>query len=312
VSREKPRNLAASVRQRLFNLAQERREDFGLVLTRYGLERFLYRLAQSQYRDQFILKGALLFELWTHRPYRPTRDLDLEGQGENSIARIKRSFTEIMSQAVEDDGLVFDPKSLRVARIKEEQEYEGLRVNLVARLERARIHMQVDIGFGDVIVPPPKEIQYPALLNFPSPRLRAYPREAVVSEKLEALVKLGMANTRMKDFYDLWRLSQDFDFDGALLIEAIKSTFTRRGTEVPAGIPLALTDEFSGDAQKARQWQAFLKKSGLEQDHAALQAVAADLARFLIAPLQAVTKAQPFRMTWFKGGSWPSKKKAIY
>jgi len=183
-----------------------------------------------------------------------------------------------MSQAVEDDGLVFDPKSLRVARIKEEQEYEGLRVNLVARLERARIHMQVDIGFGDVIVPPPKEIQYPALLNFPSPRLRAYPREAVVSEKLEALVKLGMANTRMKDFYDLWRLSQDFDFDGALLIEAIKSTFTRRGTEVPAGIPLALTDEFSGDAQKARQWQAFLRKSGLEQDHAALQAVAADLA----------------------------------
>jgi nucleotidyltransferase AbiEii toxin of type IV toxin-antitoxin system len=184
VSREKPRNLAASVRQRLFNLAQERREDFGLVLTRYGLERFLYRLAQSQHRDQFILKGALLFELWTHRPYRPTRDLDLEGQGENSITRIKRSFTEIMSQVVEDDGLVFDPKSLRVARIKEEQEYEGLRVNLVARLERARIHMQVDIGFGDVIVPPPKEIQYPALLNFPSPRLRAYPREAVVAEKL--------------------------------------------------------------------------------------------------------------------------------
>ena len=307
MSREKPRNLAASVRQRLFNLAQERREDFGLVLTRYGLERFLYRLAQSQYRDQFILKGALLFELWTHHPYRPTRDLDLEGQGENSIARIKRLFTEIMSQAVEDDGLVFDPKSLRVARIKEEQEYEGLRVNLVARLERAKIHLQVDIGFGDVIVPPPKEIQYPVLLKFPSPRLRAYPREAVVAEKLEALVKLGMANTRMKDFYDLWRLSQDFDFDGALLIEAIKSTFTRRGTEVP-GLPLALTDEFSRDSQKAKQWQAFLKKSGLEQGQATLQAVAADLARFLIAPLQAVTTAQPFPMTWPKGGSWSSNK----
>lgn len=311
MSREKPRNLAASVRQRLFNLAQERREDFGLVLTRYGLERFLYRLAQSQYRDQFILKGALLFELWTHRPYRPTRDLDLEGQGENSIARIKRLFTEIMSQAVEDDGLVCDPKSLRVARIKEEQEYEGLRVNLVARLERAKIHLQVDIGFGDVIVPPPKEIQYPALLNFPTPRVRAYPREAVVAEKLEALVKLGMANTRMKDFYDLWRLSQDFDFDGTLLTQAIKSTFERRGTEVPAGTPLALTDEFSRDTQKARQWQAFLKKSGLEQDHGALQAVVADLARFLTAPLQAVTTAQPFPATWPKGGSWYSKKKAI-
>ena len=167
MTREKPRNLAASVRQRLFNLAQERREDFGLVLTKYGLERFLYRLAQSQYRDQFILKGALLFELWTHRPYRPTRDLDLEGQGDNSIARIKRLFSEIMTQAVDDDGLVFDPKSLRVARIKEEQEYEGLRVNLVARVERARIHMQVDVGFGDAIVPPPKEIQYPTMLDFP-------------------------------------------------------------------------------------------------------------------------------------------------
>lgn len=311
MSREKPRNLAASVRQRLFNLAQERREDFGLVLTRYGLERFLYRLAQSQYRDQFILKGALLFELWTHRPYRPTRDLDLEGQGENSIARIKRLFTEIMSQSVEDDGLVFDPKSLRVARIKEEQEYEGLRVNLVARLERAKIHMQVDIGFGDVIVPPSTEIQYPALLNFPSPRLRAYPREAVVAEKLEALVKLGMANTRMKDFYDLWRLSQDFDFDGTLLSEAIKSTFERRGTEVPAGTPLALTNEFSRDTRKARQWQAFLRKSGLEQDHATLQAVAADLARFLIPPLQATPTTQPFRMTWLQGGSWSPRNKPI-
>ena len=311
MSREKPRNLAASVRQRLFNLAQERREDFGLVLTRYGLERFLYRLAQSQYREQFILKGALLFELWTHRPYRPTRDLDLGGQGENSIARIKRLFTEIMSQAVEDDGLVFDPKSLRVARIKEEQEYEGLRVNLVARLERAKISMQVDIGFGDVIVPPPKEIQYPVLLKFPSPRLRAYPREAVVAEKLEALVKLGMTNTRMKDFYDLWRLSQDFDFDGTLLTEAIRSTFKRRGTEVPAGIPLALMDEFSRDAQKAKQWQAFLKKSGLEQDHATLQAVAADLARFLIAPLQAARTAEPFSMNWLRGASWSSRNKPM-
>jgi predicted nucleotidyltransferase component of viral defense system len=311
VSREKLRNLSASVRQRLFNLAQERREDFGLVLMRYGLERFLYRLAQSQYQDQFILKGALLFELWTHRPYRPTRDLDLEGQGENSIARIKRLLTEIMSQAVEDDGLVFDLRSLRVARIKEEQEYEGLRVNLVARLERARIHMQVDIGFGDVVVPPPTEIQYPTMLDFPSPRVRAYPREAVVAEKLEALVKLGMSNTRMKDFYDLWKLSQEFDFDGALLANAIGSTFRRRGTELPSGTPLALTDEFSRDTQKARQWQAFLKKSGLEQDHATLQAIAADLVKFLAAPLQAARTSDSFTLIWPKAGPWRHARASI-
>lgn len=303
---ERPRNLAASVRQRLFNLAQERREDFGLVLTKYGLERFLYRLAQSQYRDQFILKGALLFELWTHRPYRPTRDLDLEGQGDNSLTRIKRLFSEIMTQTVDDDGLVFDPKSLRVARIKEEQEYEGLRVNLVARLERARIHMQIDVGFGDVIVPPPKEIQYPAMLNFPSPRLRAYPRETVVAEKLEALVKLGMANTRMKDFYDLWKLSQDFDFDGALLIDAIKATFKRRRTGLPSSIPLALTDEFSRDPQKAKQWEAFIKKSALDQDRASLHAVAVDLAKFLTAPLEAAYLSQDFALVWTKGGPWLS------
>ena len=153
MSREKPRNLAASVRQKLFSLAQERREDFGLVQTKYGLERFLYRLSQSEYRDQFVLKGALLFELWTHRPYRPTRDSDLSGQGDNSIARMKKVFGDVIAQVVEDDGLVFDAKSVRITRIKEEQEYEGLRVNFLARLERARISLQVDIGFGDAVVP---------------------------------------------------------------------------------------------------------------------------------------------------------------
>lgn len=309
MKRETPKNLPASVRQRLLNLAQARGEDFGLVLTRYGIERFLYRLAQSEYHDQFVLKGALLFELWTQRSYRPTRDLDLEGQGENSTARMKRLFSEIMNQAVEDDGLVFDPKSLRVARIKEDQEYEGLRVTLVSRLERARIHMQIDIGFGDVIVPAPREIQYSAMLNFPRARLRAYPREAVVAEKLEALVKLGMANTRMKDFYDLWKLSHDFDFDGALLTDAIKATFTHRGTEVPSGAPLALTEEFSRDSQKAKQWQAFLKKSGLDHDHAELPTVAADLSSFLVPPLQAVKEREHFTQSWPKGGPWQRLKR---
>jgi predicted nucleotidyltransferase component of viral defense system len=304
VSRETPRNLAASVRQKLFNRAQERHEDFGLVLTKYGLERFLYRLAQSKYRDQFVLKGALLFELWTHRPYRPTRDLDLEGHGENSIARIKRLFAEIISQAVEDDGLVFDPESLHVARIKEDQEYEGLRVNFVARLERAKIHMQVDVGFGDVIVPPPQETAYPAMLDFPSAHLLAYPRETVIAEKLEALVKLGIANTRMKDFYDLWKLSCDFAFDGALLSDAIKATFKRRRTEIPSDTPLALTHEFSRDSQKAKQWQAFVKKSNLDQDHATLDDVAANITRFVMPPLQAIRGSQHFPLTWPKGGPW--------
>ena len=174
----------------------------------------------------------------------------------------------------------------------------------MARLERVRIHMQVDIGFGDVIVPPPKEIHYPAMLDFPEPRIRAYPREAVVAEKLEALVKLGMVNTRMKDFYDLWKLSRDFDFDGPALAEAIKATFKRRRTEVLSGTPLALTDEFSRDPQKARQWQAFLKKSGLDDEQATLHSVASQLATFLVAPLQATEATQLFALNWPKGGPW--------
>ncbi len=304
MSRETPRNLAASVRQRLFNRAQERHEDFGLVLTKYGLERFLYRLAQSQYRDQFVLKGALLFELWTHHPYRPTRDLDLEAQGDNSITRIKQLFAKVISQPVEDDGLVFDPKTLRVARIKEEQEYEGLRINFIARLERARIHMQVDVGFGDIIVPPPEKIEYPQMLDFPSARLMAYPKETVVAEKLEALVKLGMTNTRMKDFYDLWKLSRDFDFNGARLSDAIKATFKRRGTDVPPDIPLALTAEFSRDSQKSRLWQAFLKKSSLDDEEDILDRVAADLREFLMPPLRAIRTSQRFSLKWANGGPW--------
>jgi nucleotidyltransferase AbiEii toxin of type IV toxin-antitoxin system len=221
----------------------------------------------------------------------------------NRISRIKQLFAGIISQSVEDDGLVFDPTSLRVARIKEEQEYEGLRINFIARLERAKIHMQVDVGFGDIIVPPPEKIEYPRMLDFPAARLMAYPKEAVV-EKLEALVKLGIVNTRMKDFYDLWKLSRDFDFDGALLCNAIKATFKRRGTEVPSDTPLALTHEFSGDVQKAKQWQAFVRKSNLDHDAVTLDTVAADLTEFLMSPLHRIGTSRQFAMAWRRGGPW--------
>jgi predicted nucleotidyltransferase component of viral defense system len=164
--------------------------------------------------------------------------------------------------------------------------------------------MQVDVAFGDVIVPAPQETQFPAMLDFPSARLLAYPREAVIAEKLEALVKLGIANTRMKDFYDLWQLSREFDFDGALLSDAIEATFKRRRTEIPSGTPLALTDEFSRDSQKAKQWQAFVKKSNLDHDQATLDDVAADLTRFIMPPLQAIYRSQQFALTWSSRGPW--------
>jgi predicted nucleotidyltransferase component of viral defense system len=304
MSREKPHNLAASVRQRLFNRAQDRREDFGLVLTKYGLERFLYRLSKSIHHDQFVLKGALLFEFWTQRPYRPTRDLDLSGRGENSIARMKKVFGDVITQTVEDDGLVFDPTSIQITKIKEEQEYEGLRVKFLARLERARISLQVDIGFGDAIVPAPQQIEYPGILDFPKATLRAYPRETVVAEKLEALVKLGMVNTRMKDFYDLWILALEFEFSGPLLCKAIEATFEKRKTEIPTTVPLALTEDFFGDQKKAKQWSAFVSKSGTTFQDAEFVSIIAVLKKFLLPPLNAIRESKPLQMHWAKNGPW--------
>ena len=251
MTKQKPRNLAASVRQRLMNVARSQKEDFQLILTRYALERLLYRLSQSEYRDVFVLKGAMLFQLWGDQPHRPTRDLDLLGRGENSIPRFERIFREVCDLAVEEDGLVFNAQSVRGETIKEDQEYEGLRLTLDCRLENARIPIQIDIGFGDVVTPAASELTYPVLLDFPAPVLAVYSRESVVAEKFQAMVMLGIANSRMKDFFDLWVLARQFEFQGPMLCQAIRATFERRRTPVPAEVPLALSAEFSNDHREA-------------------------------------------------------------
>ena len=258
----KIKNLPASIRQKLLNLAQERNDDFGLVLTKYGLERMLFRLSKSEYRETFILKGALLFELWTKELYRATRDADFLAAGDNSPERFIRIFQEISAIEVQDDGLRFDPKTVKAVRIKEDEDYEGLRLTLTAFLDKAQIPIQIDIGFGDAISPGPIETEYPTLLNLPGPRLLTYPRETVVSEKLEAMVKLGIANSRMKDFHDLHSLSNTFEFDGKALVDAVRATFERRGTALPeGGVPLAFTPEFYEDENKIKQWKAFCNKN---------------------------------------------------
>jgi nucleotidyltransferase AbiEii toxin of type IV toxin-antitoxin system len=183
--RPKLRNVPASIRQKLLDLARERKQDFGLVLTKYALERILFRIGNSQYRDVFVLKGALLFEVWTHQQYRPTRDADFLARGDNSPERFVQIFREIAAAELEDDGLRFDPRSVKAERIKEDADYEGVRVTFTALLDKARIPVQIDVGFGDAITPGPVDTQYPTLLNLPAPRLLAYPRETVVSEKLE-------------------------------------------------------------------------------------------------------------------------------
>ncbi|HIK12393.1 MAG TPA: nucleotidyl transferase AbiEii/AbiGii toxin family protein [Oscillatoriaceae cyanobacterium M33_DOE_052] len=299
-----PRNLAASVRQRLLNLAKEQTEDFQAILTRYVLERLLYRLSQSPYRDRFILKGAILFSVWSNQPHRATRDIDLLGYGDNTIQNLQQIFQDICRLEVEEDGLEFQAETVKGTTIKEKQEYGGVRVNLTAIMEKARIPIQIDIGCGDAVTPAPVEEELPTLLKFPCPKLRIYPRETVIAEKFHAMVTLGIANSRMKDFYDIWFLAQNFPFSGVTLSQAIKATFDRRTTKLPARIPLALTLEFAEDAAKLAQWQAFLKKGKLTANPLNLSEVIAIIDKFLMPPNRALVLGESFNYMWLPGGNW--------
>jgi len=300
-------NLATSVHQRLLNLSQERGEDFNLVLTRYAIERLLARLAQAGYARQFVLKGALLFAIWTGRLHRPTRDLDLLGYGDSSEEELGKLFKDLCAVEVEADGLVFDPDSVRVAEIREEQEYGGQRVHLLATLGRARIPLQIDIGFGDAVTPTAEQVEYPALLELPGLQLWVYPKESVVAEKLHAMVALGILNSRMKDFYDVWTMAQMFPFDGHALCRAIRSTFERRRTEIPASAPAGLTAEFAGQADKIVQWKAFLARNRLDVGSAEFARVIGDLGDFLLPPLSAIAAGRNFGKVWPPHGPWTAE-----
>ncbi len=295
-------NLQASVRQRLLNLATEHKQDFGLVLGRYGLERFLYRLSVSPHRDSFVLKGALLLQVWTEETYRPTRDLDLLGKGMSNVS-YQKVFSEVCSQDVEDDGLSFPSKTIRVERIRDEEAYEGVRIRLEARLGNVRIPLQIDVGFGDAIVPGPEELEFPTLLKFPAPRLNAYPKESVVAEKFEAIVKLGMANSRMKDFYDLWVLSHRFEFESAKLASAIQATFKTRRTPLPSSLPLAFTADFHQLPTKQAQWKAFLGKSGLNAN-SSLEEMIRLILEFVMPVVEGISKGDREKKIWPPGGPW--------
>ncbi len=299
------KNIPASIRQKLSNLAQQRNDDFGLILTKYGLERILFRLSKSKYRNIFVLKGALLFELWTKERHRPTRDADFLATGDSSPVRFVHIFRELSAFEFPDDALRFDAKTVKAERIKENADYEGVRVTLIAFLDKAQIPIQIDIGFGDTITPGPIETDYPTLLDLPSPYLLAYPHETVISEKLEAIVKLGIANTRMKDFHDLHSLSNMFNFDGQILAEAIRATFLKRGTELPSeGIPLAFTPEFYEDQMKVKQWNAFCNKNKSYVQQTELKDIVAGLASFLVPVINSAKQGAEFRSAWTAAGAW--------
>ena len=296
------RNIAASVRNRLLKVAKENQKDFNLLVTRYCIERLMYRLSISEYVDRFLLKGALLFDLWFDIPHRPTRDADFLGLGPSDIATIRNTFKEICDIGIKD-GVTFKSETVDVKEIRKEANYPGLRVTLLAMIESMRCSIQVDIGFGDAVTPSPEDIEYPTILGeFAAPRLQSYPRYTVVAEKLEALSKLGIANSRMKDYFDLWVLAHHSDFKGDILLKSIQATFIRRQTEIPHEKPFGLTDAFAQDTQKQTQWSAFLRKNSLEA--LPLKDVVHFLSDFLSPVIQSGGASQPFDLLWKPGGPW--------
>lgn len=259
--------LVESVRQRILNEARRTKQDNGALLIRYAIERLLYRLSQSAHREQFVLKGAALYLVWLRDApdirARPTRDLDFWGSGTPDVAALIKAFQEVVRTPVEDDGLEWPLEAVRGEAMREDADYEGARLSLMALLGRAQIRVQIDLGFGDAITPSTTEVEYPTLLStFAPPWVRAYPKETVVAEKLQALVVLGLGNTRLKDFFDLWTLAE-FEFDARVLKSAVKATFARRKTPLPTGVPIALTQAFTRDPAKVAIWKSFGRRNRL-------------------------------------------------
>jgi len=312
-------NKAASIRQKLLNLSRERGESFDFVLQQYAIQRLLYRLSVSEYHDQFLLKGAMLFSVWTGDLHRPTKDIDLLGFGSNDTDVLVNDFKVIC--AIEaDDGLIFDIESIQGVRIKEDSLYQGVRVTGFAHLEKAKIGLQVDIGFGDAVTPNARLATIPSFLDFPAPIMKIYPVYTVIAEKFHAMVALGLFNSRIKDFYDIWMIAihglQEGDFllggdaldgtalDGTLLVSAIRSTFNRRNTVMSPEMLSVFTAEFMQDTNKHKQWNAFLNKNRIVSDQS-FENIQQGLRRFLEPAYQAAALGAEYPFKWdVSEGKW--------
>ena len=301
------KNLASSLRDRLRNRARETGEDVPTLLQRYASERFLYRLGQSTQRSRYVLKGATLFALWGGSLYRATRDLDFTGYGPSDTAAVLAAFREIASVAVDDDGLRYDLDALVADPIREETEYGGLRLRFKAWLGETRIDLQIDVGFGNAIQPPAAEVDFPTLFGDPAPRIRAYPAEAVVAEKLHALVVLGERTTRLKDVYDLFVLASRFPFEGPRLEAAIRATFRQRRTAIDLATPTALAPRFYADGDRATQWRAYLDRNRLPGAPRDFDEAGERLRAFL-GPLWTTLAAGEATVgTWNSEGRWEAR-----
>lgn len=295
------KNIAASIRGKLLNRAQADSRPFNEILQYYAMERFLYRLSLSPYAHQFILKGALMLRVWNAPAARPTMDIDMLGRTSNEIENIIGQVKNILEIDVIADGVIFDAITIQAQRIKEDADYQGVRVKFKGSLELAKIHLQIDVAFGDIIHPGPEELILPTILDLPPPKLLAYSRESVIAEKFEAIVALGFINSRMKDFYDIWLLLRQFNFHGAQLAEAIKLTFNQRATKFPAEVD-AFTDLFI--QTKQTQWMAFCKR--LQQDYIPtdFKDIVLPISAFLLPLLDAVSKGKTMPNIWALSGQW--------
>lgn len=303
---ERKANLPASVAARLLHRAKQTGDVYQTLLTTFCFERFLYRLGKSEVRERFVLKGAMLLRLWSDQPYRATRDLDLLRNGDGSFEAIRSDLRTICAIPVEPDAVVFGADSIRIEAIRPEDEYAGTRATLTARCGSARLSLQIDMGLGDSVWPTPQSCVYPALLDFPAPKVLAYPREAVVAEKLEALVVLGDRNSRIKDFFDLQFVASHFEFDRATLTEAIRRTFERRRTPIPADEPIGLLPAYWENPSRPAQVRAFARRAGLTVAKEPGVEFARVLAAFLSPVLQDVRSGVPRVGTWPPGGPWQS------
>jgi hypothetical protein len=303
VNKTKVKDISASVSQRLLNKARQTNRPFSEIAQYFAMERFLYRLSKSPFADKFVLKGALMLPVWKAPLARPTMDIDVLGQTDNSIEVIVEMIRSICVQRVKSDGITFDANSVVGERITEDADYEGVRIKFRGKLGTARISMQVDVGFGDVVVPPAKPVAYPIILDLPRPYLLGYSMESTIAEKFEAMVKLGVLNSRMKDFFDIWFLCRQFNFSGPTLHKAVKATFSTRSTDI-SSVPVAFMTELSRDPIKDTQWKAFIRKNRLLNIPKDFQEIVTDIASFLGPLVENLKSNRPFKSSWKAPGPW--------
>lgn len=296
-----------SIQARLLNHSRERQLNHNHTLARFGIERLMYRLSCSPHADRFILKGAMLFALWLEDLHRPTQDLDLLGFGDLSARNLRNIFEDICETPVMDDGIEFRKEGIEIEEIRETQVYQGLRVKIPGQLGRINLKVSVDVGFGDVIVPDPEKAAYPVLLDLPSPEMMTYPKESVVAEKLDAMILLGVRNSRMKDYFDLWTLAGRFPFDAALVAKAIKATLNRRGRELPSHMLSGLQDEFALNLTKQTQWKAFLRRAVPDQGDLELGKVVLVIREFLTPVLNSIVLGSTLSLHWTPEKGWAGK-----